>query len=174
MSGLIHFYYGDGKGKTTAAMGLALRCLGHGKPVLLVQFLKDGTSGEVCYLRQLPGVQVLTAPHSGKFVFQMDEEEKEQCSRQQQDLLQQVEAIWKNQSDGLLILDEAGTACDVGMLQQHELCQRAEQWKALGEIVITGHACLLQLEELADYVTEMKAQKHPYQRGIAARAGIEH
>lgn len=174
MNGCIHFYYGDGKGKTTAAMGLALRCLGHGKPVLLAQFLKDGSSGEVQSLQQLADVQVLTAPHSGKFVFQMDEAEKEQCRRQQEDLLQRVERAWNGQTDALLVLDEAGTACDVGMLPPAELCRWLRQWKTHGEVVLTGHGGIPCLIEMADYVTHMQAEKHPYARGLAARMGIEY
>lgn len=174
MSGFIHFYYGDGKGKTTAAMGLALRCLGHGRRVLLVQFLKDGTSGEVQYLKQLPGVTVLVAPNMGKFVFQMTLEEKQQCRAQVEQLLEQTHELWQQEENALLILDEAGTACDVGMLKEAKLCDRAAQWKERGEVVITGHSPLPQLMQLADYVTHMQAKKHPYQQGITAREGIEH
>ena len=75
MAGLVHLYWGDGKGKTTAAMGLALRALGHGRRVVVVQFLKDGTSGELDGLRRL-GAKVFSGPAGLPFVFQMDEEER--------------------------------------------------------------------------------------------------
>ena len=73
--GLLHLYYGDGKGKTTAAMGLALRALGSGKKVVIVQFLKGGKSGEIPLLEQL-GATVYRGKAGQKFVFQMNEAEK--------------------------------------------------------------------------------------------------
>ena len=78
--GCMHLYWGEGKGKTTAAMGLALRALGRGRRVVILQFLKGSDTGEVPLLRQL-GAQVLRCPAGQKFVFQMNEEEKAECRR---------------------------------------------------------------------------------------------
>ena len=127
--GLLHLYYGDGKGKTTAAMGLALRALGSGKKVVIVQFLKGGKSGEIPLLEQL-GATVYRGKAGQKFVFQMNDAEK------------------------------AAT--------------RALQGPAGQECVLTAHAAPQWMLDAADYVTEMKCIRHPYQKGIAARKGVEY
>lgn len=79
MFGLIHIYCGDGKGKTTAAVGLAVRCAGRGNKVLLVQFLKSRDSGELYSLAKLPDIEVMRGKESKKFTFQMNEEENMLC-----------------------------------------------------------------------------------------------
>ena len=77
MKGLIHIYCGDGKGKTTAAVGLAVRAAGHGKRVLFLQFMKDGTSGELRVLADIPGITVFPGEKGVKFAWSMSEQEKE-------------------------------------------------------------------------------------------------
>ena len=102
-TGLLHLYYGDGKGKTTAAMGLALRAMGSGKRVVILQFLKGGKSGEVPLLEQL-GAKVYRGKAGQKFVFQMNEAEKE-VTRQLQNA--NLTAAMADPAD-LLILDDLG------------------------------------------------------------------
>ena len=109
--GLLHLYYGDGKGKTTAAMGLALRALGSGKRVVIVQFLKGGQSGEIPLLEQL-GATVYRGKAGQKFVFQMTPEEKAAtCELQNQNLAAAMAA-----PADLLVLDEAGSAEELDMV----------------------------------------------------------
>lgn len=117
--GLLHLYYGDGKGKTTAAMGLALRALGSGKRVVIVQFLKGGHSGEIPLLEQL-GAKVYRGKAGQKFVSQMNEAEKA-ATRALQDA--NLAAAMAEPAD-LLILDEAGSAWELDMVDP-ELLQRA-------------------------------------------------
>ena len=138
-TGLLHLYYGDGKGKTTAAMGLALRAMGSGKRVVILQFLKGGKSGEVPLLEQL-GAKVYRGKAGQKFVFQMNEAEKE-ATRQLQNA--NLTAAMADPAD-LLILDEAGSAWELDMVDK-ALLQQA-----------------------------VKCHRHPYQRGISARKGIEY
>ena len=102
--GLLHLYWGDGKGKTTAAMGLALRALGSGKRVVIVQFLKGGKSGEIPLLEQL-GAKVYRGKAGQKFVFQMNDAEKAATRALQNENLRAAMA----QSADLLLLDEAGS-----------------------------------------------------------------
>ena len=142
--GLLHLYWGDGKGKTTAAMGLALRALGSGKRVVIVQFLKGGNSGEIPLLAQL-GAEIYRGKAGQKFVFQMTPEEKA-ATRELQN--QNLAAAIAQPAD-LLILDEAGSA---------EELDTPPQW----------------MLDAADYSTEMKCHRHPYQKGIKARKGIEY
>ena len=86
--GLMHIYCGDGKGKTTCAFGLALRCAGTGARVRIAQFLKGGTTGEVEAMRHLPNVEILRAKQGTKFTFQMDEAEREQAKQDHMALLE--------------------------------------------------------------------------------------
>ena len=109
--GLLHLYWGDGKGKTTAAMGLALRALGSGKRVVIVQFLKGGNSGEIPLLAQL-GAEIYRGKAGQKFVFQMTPEEKA-ATRELQN--QNLAAAMAQPAD-LLILDEAGSAEELDMV----------------------------------------------------------
>ena len=168
-TGLVHLYYGDGKGKTTAAMGLALRALGSGKRVVIVQFLKGGQSGEIPLLEQL-GAKVLRGKAGQKFVFQMNAEEKAATRELQNQNLAAALAVPAD----LLILDEAGSAWELDMVEK-DLLRRAVLQRPTGqECVLTAHAAPQWMLDAADYVTEMKCVRHPYQKGIKARKGIEY
>ena len=168
-TGLLHLYYGDGKGKTTAAMGLALRAMGSGKRVVILQFLKGGKSGEVPLLEQL-GAKVYRGKAGQKFVFQMSEAEKE-ATRQLQNA--NLTAAMADPAD-LLILDEAGSAWELDMVDKALLQKAVLERPAEQECVLTAHAAPQWMLDAADYTTEMKCHRHPYQRGIAARQGIEY
>lgn len=168
-TGLLHLYYGDGKGKTTAAMGLALRAMGSGKRVVILQFLKGGKSGEVPLLEQL-GAKVYRGKAGQKFVFQMNEAEKE-ATRQLQNA--NLTAAMAAPAD-LLILDEAGSAWELDMVDKALLQKAVLERPAEQECVLTAHAAPQWMLDAADYVTEMKCHRHPYQRGISARQGIEY
>lgn len=168
-TGLLHLYWGDGKGKTTAAMGLALRALGSGRRVVIVQFLKGGVSGEIPLLEQL-GAAVYRGKAGQKFVFQMNEAEKAATRRLQNENLR---AAMQQPAD-LLVLDEAGSAWELDMVDKDLLQQAVLQRPAGQECVLTAHAAPQWMLDAADYVTEMKCHRHPYQRGIAARQGIEY
>lgn len=127
-TGLCHVYWGDGKGKTTAAMGLALRALGSGLRVTVVQFLKDGQSGELAPLRRL-GAKVYSGTPGMKFVYQMTAKEKASTCAEHASLL---EAALKEPCD-ILVLDEACAACQFGMVEEALLkkavCGRRRAWR---------------------------------------------
>lgn len=166
--GLVHLYWGDGKGKTTAAVGLALRALGSGARVTVVQFLKDGQSSELEPLRQL-GACVFTGKPGTKFFFQMNEEERAACRAYHDQMLQQA----VERSCDLLILDEACAACQLEMVEEG-LLKQAVLDRPLGrEVVLTGREPAEWMRQAADYSTEMHCHKHPYEQGIGARRGIE-
>lgn len=166
--GLIHLYWGEGKGKTTAAMGLAVRALGRGRRVTIVQFLKSGESGELTPLRQL-GAQVFSGKGSNKFVFQMNAEEKALARAAADENLQKA----LEQPCDLLILDEACAAVQLGMVDE-DLLKQAVLGRPEGrEVVLTGRQPASWMAEAADYSTEMHCHKHPYEKGISAREGIE-
>ncbi len=172
-SGLVHFYYGDGKGKTTAALGLALRALGCGRQTVLVQFLKNTPCGELTALKRHHGVTVLRGKAGAHFTFAMTEAERRRTKAIHEDNLEQAMALVRLGKCDLLILDEVADALRAGLLDER-LLREAVLEKPCGlELVMTGHQPVDWLVEAADYVTEMKKHKHPFDRGVPAREGVE-
>ena len=166
--GMVHLYWGEGKGKTTAAMGLALRALGNGCRVVVVQFLKGADTGEIPLLRQL-GVEVYRGKAGQKFVFQMNDAEKAATRALQNENLR---AALARPAD-LLVLDEACAAWELNMVDRQLLEQAVRERPAGQEIVLTGRKPAPWMEELADYSTEMHCWRHPYEKGVKARKGVE-
>lgn len=173
MFGLIHIYCGDGKGKTTAAVGLAVRCAGRGNKVLLVQFLKSRDSGELYWLAKLPDIEVMRGKESKKFTFQMNEEEKHALLIEHNKMFEQVLAKIKNGGYSLLILDEVIGALNAKVFEMPKLIEFLRHKPENLEVVLTGRNPAPELVEIADYVSEMRKVKHPMDKGIMAREGIE-
>lgn len=171
--GLIHLYCGDGKGKTTAAMGLAIRAAGHGKKVLILQFLKGRPTGELKSLAQIEGIQVLRGKEGMAFSFQMTPEERIQTKALHEDHLHLAMHRAQLGECEVLILDEVMGAVSTGLLEESLVTGFLQAKPPQLEVVLTGRNPPPQWVELADYVTEMKKIKHPYERGIPARDGIE-
>lgn len=172
MSGLIHIYCGEGKGKTSAALGLALRAAGAGMKVLFVQFLKDGSSSEISMLQRL-GIETACCPDIRKFVFQMTEAERLQAGEEYSRLLSAALRRCREEGFGLLVLDEVLPACRLGLVPEEALMDFLRSKPSELEVVLTGRESSPAFLELADYVTEMRKLRHPYDRGIQARKGIE-
>ena len=156
MQGLIHLYFGDGKGKTTAAVGLSVRAAGAGKRVLFAQFLKDGSSSELNVLRALQNVEVACCTQNFGFFKAMDGQTKAAAQKAYSALL-----------------DEAVAACNHGLIEEATLIDFLRGRPKALEVVLTGRDPSQHLLDAADYVTEMRKRKHPFDRGIAARRGIE-
>ncbi len=173
MFGLIHIYCGDGKGKTTAAVGLAVRCAGRGNKVLLVQFLKSRDSGELYSLAKLPDIEVMRGKESKKFTFQMNEEEKHALLIEHNKMFEQVLAKIKNGGYSLLILDEVIGALNAKVFEMPKLIEFLRHKPENLEVVLTGRNPAPELVEIADYVSEIRKVKHPMDKGIMAREGIE-
>lgn len=173
MFGLIHIYCGDGKGKTTAAVGLAVRCAGRGNKVLLVQFLKSRDSGELYSLAKLPDIEVMRGKENKKFTFQMNEEEKHALLIEHNKMFEQVLAKIKNGGYSLLILDEVIGALNAKVFEMQKLIGFLRHKPENLEVVLTGRNPAPELVEIADYVSEMRKVKHPMDKGIMAREGIE-
>ncbi len=170
MQGKIHIYTGDGKGKTTAAVGLAVRAVGRNKRVALLQFLKDTSSGEIAPLRQL-GVTVRGLADGCSFVWNMQDDEKQQVRAIQNQMLQTVLEEYQESQWDLIILDEIMAACQ-NQLADETLVDTLLASKPLSaELVLTGRQAPQKWIAQADYVTEMTCLKHPYE---PAREGIEY
>lgn len=170
-NGLAHAYWGDGKGKTTAAAGLAARVAGAGGRVMFAQFLKNGCSGELKALATL-GVDILAEP-CGKFLRDMGEAERKQAEDAQRSVFLRAAELVQAGTYDLLVLDEAIDAADLGIIGREELLALIRERPATLELVITGHAAFPELIESVDYATEVRKVKHPYDRGVKARRGAE-
>ena len=164
--GLLHLYYGDGKGKTTAAMGLALRALGSGKRVVIVQFLKGGQSGEIPLLEQL-GAKIYRGKAGQKFVFQMNEAEKAAT----RDLQNKNLAAALAQPCDMLVLDEAGSAWELDMVDKALLQQAVQLAGDLGcEQADTSHLLLAMLQQqgaAAQFLTRKNITEPEVRRQLA-------
>ena len=169
---MIHLYCGDGKGKTTAAVGLAVRAAGSGMNVLFVQFFKSGNSSEVDVLASIGGIETChPTVHYGRFKT-MNDTQKAEIHTHYGEILTDI--IHRADRFDLIVLDEAVSACGYGMIDPKTLTEFLRNEGVRREIVLTGRIPLPELIELADYVTEMKKIKHPFDGGIAARKGIEY
>ncbi len=171
-----HFYYGDGKGKTSAAVGAAMRFAGAGGNVLFYQFLKGNDSNERKVLQQLSNICVLEGPAKMKFLFQMSLEEKQELSQYYKEKLRELQNLIKKEDFGMVVLDEAGDLIDTMLLKPKEFMHWLGQVKQLGEreIILTGHQPVTDFISSSDYVTCMKKMSHPYDKGQQAREGIEY
>ena len=172
--GLTHVYFGDGKGKTTAALGLALRAAGCGQRVVIVQFLKDWKCGELDSLALLPRVTVFRGKaQGGVFVHEMDDAQKAETKNiHNNNLLCALELQKTGQCD-LMVLDEAIDAYNLGLLDNGLFEDLLYHKPDSLELVITGHNPGALFLEQADYVTEMIKRKHPFDSGVAGRRGVE-
>ena len=169
----LHLYFGDGKGKTTAAMGLAVRAAGQGRKVLIGQFLKTNTTGEFDSLRKLENVVLaLGEPVAGLTRGLSDAEREEEKARQRRNF-ERICARVEEEKPDVIVLDEFLVAEHLGYLDSERAAAFVEAWLENAEVVLTGRWASEALMARADYVTEMVKRKHPYDAGVMARRGIE-
>ena len=171
--GLIHIYFGDGKGKTTAAVGLCVRCAGGGGKVLFYQFMKDGSSGEIDVMKKIDGVDVIDGYRKSKFSKDMTDEEKREAklyyTKRFEDIINRV----NNEKFDLLILDEAINAINNNYISLDRMIEFLNN-KPFGlEVVLTGRKPDRKLFGIADYVSDILKIRHPFDRGIGSRKMIE-
>ena len=168
---MLHVYCGQGKGKTTAAFGLASRAAGRERRVVIAQFLKSEDSGERRSMEYVPHVLLLPLPEQVKFVFQMNVVERAECESDSHRLL--WDAVALAEQTGLVVLDEALGALETGILLEEDLLRALDEMPPECEVVLTGRVAPQSILDRADYVTEMTLRRHPFERGIPAREGIE-
>lgn len=169
---MIHIYCGDGKGKTTAAVGLSVRMAGYGGKVLFGQFFKDGSSSEIASLKLLPKITTLHCQTIPGRYLRLTPEQREQVSVDYTRYLEQLLAMSKDYD--LLVLDEIISACNRKTVPEEMLITYLKKLPEEKEVVLTGRNPSEALTALADYVSEIRKQKHPFDRGITAREGIEY
>lgn len=173
--GLIHLYHGDGKGKTTAAVGLAVRAAGSGRNVIFAQFMKDGKSSEIGVLEGIQGIKTLHGDIPEGFYSSLDEEKKGIFAAEQEKLLDKIiEEIEKQGEGSLLVLDEITYPYSWNLINRKKINRLLDKTTSGIEIVLTGRNPEKELVEIADYITKMHCESHPFEFGKCARLGIEY
>ena len=163
-----HIYHGDGKGKTTAAVGLCARACCYGNRILFCSFLKNDTAGEMKSLKKLG---IATEAVAGRdFTWNLTESEMSQLRIKITDFFISLES--KANDFNMIILDEVLDAVDLSLLPENLLIDFLDSHPDI-EIVMTGRNPSASVIALSDYVTEMKMQKHPFNDKVSAREGIE-
>lgn len=170
---MLHIYCGDGKGKTTAALGLAIRAAGAGLRVHIVQLMKGAPTSELAALRAVSGVTVARCDRDYGFFPRMTEQDKAQIAACHNRLLAEGFAAVRSGEADMLILDEFCAAYAHGLLDRQAADRFLLKEEHGAEIVLTGRDPEEKYLEKADYVSEIRCVRHPYRTGTAARKGIE-
>lgn len=174
MKGLVHIYTGDGKGKTTAAIGLCIRALGRGYKILLIQFLKGQKSGEIEFLKKINAdIKIVRQEDIKSFFWNMNDEQKKKVKKSTDSIIKMVSKEILSNVYNMIVLDEVFGAINNGLIEVDTIKELIRK-KADGiELVLTGRNASSELVDLADYVSFIKAVKHPSKKGIPSRIGIE-
>lgn len=169
--GLVHVYTGDGKGKTTAALGLALRAIGNGLEVAMVQFMKcDQYYGEYVISKEIPRLTLL--PMGRDCLVHEDKVTQADIDAAKAAMDKSRELLLSGRYD-MVIMDEVNVSTRFGLVQVDDLVKLVKERPPYVELVLTGRYAPPEVVALADLVTEMKCIKHPYTKGVQARLGIE-
>lgn len=174
--GLIQIYTGEGKGKTTAAIGQAVRARGRGYKVLLIQFLKEKKgSGEISLLESL-GIKVICKGGKYKWPFlnKIEEDERRKIRTEWTTLLDKITQEISAQRYDLLILDEVNVVVYYGLIDEDRLINFIKKKPDFLEIILTGRHASPGLVQTAHLVSEVRNIKHPFEKGVRARKGIEY
>lgn len=182
--GLVSVYYGNGKGKTSSAIGVAVRAAGHGLRVLFLQFMKgDERYGEQLFFDEYDfdepennhgeAGRILVRKFGPAWFLDMNDIKDEEKQPSREGLAYAREAMLSGEFD-VIIMDEINVVVGWKVLPVEEVVQLIKDKPEKVELVLTGRYAPKELKELADYVTEFKEEKHPYQKGILAREGIDY
>lgn len=171
--GMIHLITGDGAGKTTAAFGSVLRFCAYGEKALVIQFLKSMPSGECISLQSVPGADVLVTGKSKQFYPDMTQAQRAVEEKAARDALHLAMDKMKAGAYQMIVLDEAGGAVQNGMLTEDEIMMFLTQKLPQTELILTGRSFPERIMAAGDYCSEIRCVKHPYEKGVPARRGIE-
>ena len=169
--GYLHIYCGDGKGKTTAAVGLAVRVAGSGKSVLFAQIMKNGSSSEIKVLESIPQISCLYSKKNYGFYYTMNDEQKREMEGEYRALFERVVELAA--PCGLVVLDEILSAYTCGLVDREKVLAFLKDESIRADIVLTGRDPAQELLTAADYVSVIQKARHPFDRGVPARKGIE-
>ncbi len=170
--GIVCVFTGNGKGKTSAAFGMAMRFLGHGKHVVVVQFLKGRKTGEILLRKNLPGLEIVQ--FGTEDFVDLKNPSKEDIERAKEALFYAKRLLVRAYRPDLLILDEINVALSAGMVGEKEVLELIEKNPEKTTLVLTGRNAPQTIIEKADLVTEMRDVKHPFSKGKRAEEGMEY
>lgn len=173
--GQVYLYTGNGKGKTTAALGTAMRALGWGWKVRMIQFIKTGsTFGEYKTVKEFGDRMTLESIGQGFYKILNDKKPEEVHKKTAQIAWQKTKKeIEKGEAD-LVVIDELNNAIEYGFINVDEVIKTLQERPRHVSVVITGRGAHPKIVEIADLVTEMKEIKHPYQKGLTAKKGLDY
>ncbi len=176
--GLVQLIHGTGKGKTTASLGQAIRCVGAGKRALIVYFDKGGTShySERAIIEKIDGLDYVATgrdridPVTGRFDFSIIDIDKDEAARG----LREVQAALTEEKYDLVILDEINSTVDLGMLAVADVLAVLDSKRANIEVILTGRNPAPEFLARAHLITEMKLERHYFYSGVKAREGLDY
>jgi cob(I)alamin adenosyltransferase len=173
MLGLVHVYTGDGKGKTTSAIGTGIRAVGHGYKVHMIQFMKGGEKfpqyGEIISLKNVPNFTVEQYPTEHFVQGKTSEKDKETINK----ALARAREVTSSGEFDLVILDEINVACHFGLIKVSDVVDLISSKAPHTELILTGRKAPYEVIEKADLVSNIENIKHPFDRGVKARKGVE-
>lgn len=171
---MVQAYYGDGKGKTSAAMGAALRALGHRRRVFIVQFLKGRMSGEAKMLSSMNGVTLLMGKPNLPFSWEMTPQERAETAQYHWQQFERAKsAAFDGQCD-MLVFDEILGAIESGLFDEVALLNFLDNAPKDVEVILTGRTLGQAVRDRAQYITKLVCEEHPFAKGTSAREGIEY
>lgn len=172
--GLIHIYCGEGKGKTTASLGLIVRASGAGYDVIIVQYFKSWETSELKTLEKMPNVKIIRGDLPKEFTWELNDMKQHEIVKIHDDMFSEAIACVKRDRPTLLVLDEMIGASTYDYINTEAVLDYLKNKPENVEAVLTGRNPLPEFVEISDYVSEIHKVKHPYDKGILARKGIEY
>ncbi len=174
--GCIHLYIGNGKGKSTASVGLSIRMMGYGYQVLFTQFLKSMASGEITFFKNNEHLVSVYRPimRHKAFIWNQTPDQKNETAEDLRQGWLYVMGQLKDSNIRLFVFDELLDVIEMGFIKEEEVINALKSRHEEAEIVLTGRKASESLLALADYVTRMELIKHPYNNGLQARRGVEY
>lgn len=172
-TGLVHIYFGNGKGKTTTGMGLITRAAGYGYKVLLYQFMKNNKTSERKILEKVENITIVDGLEQEKFSFQMTPEEKQERLEYYDSQFQKVTELAVSGDYDVLFLDETIYTISAGLLDEKKVLAFLRNKPDKLEVILTGNTPSEEMLAQADYVSEIRKVKHPFDEGQKSRMGIE-
>ncbi len=170
--GMVCVFTGNGKGKTSAAFGMAMRFLGYGKRVVVVQFLKGRKTGELLLRKSLPNLEIVQ--FGTEDFVDLKNPSKDDVERAKEAMFYAKRLLTRAYRPDLLVLDEINVALSAGMISEREVIELIEKLPEKTHLVLTGRGATKRIIEKADLVTEMHDVKHPFAKGRKPEKGLEY